>query len=424
VQLDDMAAGSILGTIGDDPPGPSTVDIRRAVLDGRRKRRLRRFAGMTSASAATALVLVAVWAVAGTRGDRDTPPPAGTGVSAASSASPAASPAASAAASPSAAREVAPDAPTSCKIKRLVTPDGRKMSLVTAMDPTGRYIAGRTYPAGSGDYHVVVWDRFSPTIVDMPGEDQSITEINSSGVGVGTSYGESPSTTAWLVRDGTVTKLPGGDNGEALAINEAGVAVGSVDGHPVIWRSVDAPPVRLPVPAGWKSGSAVDIDRDGTVLGTLDSNGKQTPYLWLPDGTGRPIPELAKAYAYSLSNGIVTVLKANDNASPNPGSGSDYSEDDSTAGTFDLRTRRFHLVPGFDGRPQDGNKYGWLIGIDPQGRGRLSTDKGSVVLPDLAFHTPDGLHNIPWVMSDDGRTIGGQSDTKDEVIHAVAWTCT
>jgi hypothetical protein len=46
-----------------------------------------------------------------------------------------------------------------------------------------------------------------------------------------------------------------------------------------------------------------------------------------------------------------------------------------------------------------------------------------VVLPALAAHEPGNLKNIATTVSDDGRTIGGQSDDSNEVIRAVVWRC-
>jgi uncharacterized membrane protein len=224
---------------------------------------------------------------------------------------------------------------------------------------------------------------------------------------VGTSYGADDTVTAWLYRSGKITMLPGGSGAEAEAINEAGVAVGSrAQRQPVVWRSVDAAPVELPLPAGARTGRAVDVDADGTVLGMLGSGPESQAYLWLPDGSGRAIPELTGAMVYALRDGIVSAM-VNEHAT-----------------TFDLRTRAIRTVDGLDHNADDVNGYGWLVGIDARGRGLLVTDRGPVVLPDLVFHTPGGMHDIPWVLSDDGRTVAGQSDTKDDVIHAVIWTCT
>jgi hypothetical protein len=45
------------------------------------------------------------------------------------------------------------------------------------------------------------------------------------------------------------------------------------------------------------------------------------------------------------------------------------------------------------------------------------------IRPDLATHEPNGLSTIPSAVSDDGRTIAGQSDDPTGTIQAVVWRC-
>ena len=45
-------------------------------------------------------------------------------------------------------------------------------------------------------------------------------------------------------------------------------------------------PTRLPVPPGAKGATAVDIDDDGTVVGTVAN---ELAYVWFPDGTHRTL---------------------------------------------------------------------------------------------------------------------------------------
>nr|BFE70800.1 hypothetical protein GCM10020092_041010 [Actinoplanes digitatis] len=68
------------------------------------------------------------------------------------------------------------------------------------------------------------------------------------------------------------------------------------------------------------------------------------------------------------------------------------------------------------------NAHGWQVGTDRQGRAVLVADR-TVVLPDLAAHEPNGLGNIASSVSDDGRTVGGQSDDATGTIQAVVWRC-
>jgi len=90
---------------------------------------------------------------------------------------------------------------------------------------------------------------------------------------------------------------------------------------------------------------------------------------------------------------------------------------------WNLRTGETRLLPDFGVRADNINRYGWQIGINAKGRAQFLADAGPVMLPELTPHQPGGLSNIPTTLSDDGKVIGGQSDDKDDVIHAVRWTC-
>jgi hypothetical protein len=69
------------------------------------------------------------------------------------------------------------------------------------------------------------------------------------------------------------------------------------------------------------------------------------------------------------------------------------------------------------------NAQGWEIGTDAQGRSVLDTGTATVLLPGLTAHTADGLSTIASTLSDDGRTIAGQSDDTTGAIQAVMWHC-
>jgi probable HAF family extracellular repeat protein len=90
---------------------------------------------------------------------------------------------------------------------------------------------------------------------------------------------------------------------------------------------------------------------------------------------------------------------------------------------WNLRTGDVREVTGLVGYASAVNRYGWQVGVDAQGRAVFRPDAGPVVMPDLAVHKPGGLSNIPTTVSDDGKVIGGQSDDRSGVIHAVLWTC-
>jgi hypothetical protein len=410
MRIDDDTAGLILRQLDDDPATPTTVDVARAVADGRRRHRARRVGGYAAAAGATALLLVGVSAAAGQWLGAEPPSPAG-----------------SAKQTP----PTTPVAPTKCVLGTLPLPDDRKMALVTGGDPTGRFLLGRTYPAtspvdGSMGLHVVIWDRLKPSIVAVPGDDQQLSDVNSKGVAIGSGWGQS-GTTAYFYRAGQVAKLPSGDGADVRAINDAGAAVGTRGDKPVVWRSVDKSPVELRLPSGAAMGAAFDIDEDGTVIGVVGKDlNTRRPYVWLPDGSGHdialpkgvPAPPTDKASKPGVkARGVPSAMVYNIRF------GWVTGRVNNTAVRWNLRTGETRLLPDLGGRADDVNRYGWQIGIDVHGRAQFIADAGPVALPELSPHKPSGLSNIPTTLSDDGKVIGGQSDDKDDVIHAVRWTC-
>ena len=70
------------------------------------------------------------------------------------------------------------------------------------------------------------------------------------------------------------------------------------------------------------------------------------------------------------------------------------------------------------------NKYGWVVGSDAKGNAVLVSDAGALTLPPLVKPV-QATDNIAYVVSDDGRTIAGQSILGDEArsVRAVVWHC-
>lgn len=186
-----------------------------------------------------------------------------------------------------------PAPPTGCVIERLPIPGEHPMSLVTGADPTGRFILGRSYPSrAAGAYPVLIWDDGRATRITLPGVDQSLTDVTTTGVAVGAGW-DDQGPEPYLVRNGRVTRLPVTGSANARAINEAGQIVGTRDGRqPVLWPAAGSAPVDLPLPGPDWRGEAVDIDEDGTVVGVISTADGRTEqgYLWLPDRTGRVLP--------------------------------------------------------------------------------------------------------------------------------------
>ncbi|MER7456302.1 hypothetical protein [Micromonospora sp. NPDC126480] len=406
----------LLRLLDHDPPGTSAVDVRRAMTEGRRRRRIRRAFTYAGAAGMSIAVVAGGTLAAGPlrtgTPDRWATAPAGVG------SSPSDAP-------PPVVTGDAPLAPTRCAISKLPVPDGVTMALVTGADPSGRILLGRSYPRG-GAYQVLVWVAGEPTKVRMPG-DQTLRDVTTDGLAVGTTYQrlgageEGFGPVPYAYSGGTLTRLRGVTFGEANAVNEAGKIVGRDErtDRPVAWTSPVSEAVPLPLPAGARSGTAHAVDEDGTVVGSVLTDGGRSgrPYVWFPDGTHRelPMPTTVGATdgrAFTIRNGWATGVLSKDPASS------------PSAVRWNVRTGEVRVFPEFNIRASTANAHGWQVGTDRQGRAMLLADGGPVTLPDLAKHEPGGLTNIAETVSDDGRTIGGQSDDASGTIRAVVWRCT
>ncbi|MFG3709163.1 hypothetical protein ACGF7U_31155 [Micromonospora sp. NPDC047670] len=422
----------LLRSLDDEPHSPSTVDIGRAIAAGRR-RRVRRRVGYAGAAAVTALAVAGTSVIAGVFEQA----PAHT---AATGAPRATVPAYTIPGTPG-WRAPAATPPTGCALERLPAPDNAPMALVSGADPSGRYLVGRSYPKAGG-YQAVIWHDGQARKVMLPGGDEELLEdVNSTGTAVGWSYaGGSEADTGpvpYVYRDGRVSELPGVRRGSAYAINDAGAIVGDDDSGraALVWPSATAQPIRLPLPAGASEVTAGDIDEDGTVVGNV--SGGQA-YVWFPDGTHRELPtpridgvQNPGSRVFAIRNGWATgVAGALDRAGTRPkadpsgaaGRGTDR-ENPVRVVRWNVRTGEVRVFGELQVQAGTVNAQGWLLGTDKQGRAVLVTDAATVVLPGLTAGRPDGLSTIATTVSDDGRTIGGQSDDASGTIQAVVWRC-
>ena len=209
----------------------------------------------------------------------------------------------------------------------------------------------------------------------------------------------------------------------------------------LVWPSATAQPIRLPLPAGASRASAHDIDEDGTVVGTMTISGQSTasasgvaptvPYVWFADGTHRPLPmptldgvQAATASVAGVRNGWAIGVASRDTKTRGAGSPGDADRAAATrAVRWNIRNREVRVFDDLGFGADATNPHGWQVGTDRQGRAVLLTDTAIVVLPDLADPPPGGLATIPSTLSDDGRTIAGQSDDATGKIQPIVWRC-
>jgi hypothetical protein len=408
VESEERYGVAVLRTLDVEPETASRVDVSRAVNDGRRKRRIRRWSRIGACAAVTAVAVASVPLVAGALAGED--PSAGDSI---------------AATPPPATAPPAATPPTACTVSRLPIPGGHPMALVTGADPTGRLLLGRAYPEGhSGAYPVVIWENGTPRTVSVPGKDQSLRDANTAGVAVGSGWHDA-GPLPYVYRNGKVSVLRGVATGEAVAINEAGVIVGegagSPDSVPVIWRSATEPATYLPVPSGW-TGNVVDISEDGSVLALLRANGEKVPraYLWGPDGKGRVLPQPSDGEyfrPYSIQRNWAFGVATSDEAFASGG-----RDRSLTPVRLDLTTGEYTRLADVSMMPSAANSSGWLVGSTDTGRAAFSAGQGMLTLPDMDNHK-SSTANIASTVSEDGRVVGGQADDANGVIQPVVWHC-
>lgn len=390
-----------LAEIGERTPTYDVLDS--AVAAAVRRKRRRRWTGSAAAFLAVATVATGMYALQDI--GRPTPNPT-------TAAAPSGSP------SPAVAK-----GPAGCTVSYLPVPPGYpKKSLVTGGDPTGRIQLGRVYPRGGA--RAVMWTDGVPAVIDLPGEDDSLYDVNSSGLAVGSSI-EGGRLVAWAYQNGRITRLAGRD-AAADAVNERGEIAGSVGEKPVVWRSMTGPPRPLSLPAGTEIGNARDIDDDGTVVGAAgpkyQPNGIDDgrAYAWGPDGVpqtlrlpetapeGKPTGSAATAVRNGWVSGVVTV---------NLDGG--FAID---SAVWNLGTGDAKLTPRL-GSKNAVNARGWLAGRGIDGL-MLVTGSREVQLPLPAGASYGRLEDVD-TLSDDGATVAGEVNPLNDIIHirALVWHC-
>ncbi|WP_157779176.1 hypothetical protein [Micromonospora sp. WMMA2032] len=398
----------LLREAGDEPPRGPRVDLGDALREGRRRRRRHR-----GAVAGGVAVAIALAAGATPLFLRPAPPPA-----------------------PSA---VPP--PTACTVAPLPLPEGTDGGAVSGGDRTGRWLIGSAARRGSDQQTAVLWH--GDRVTELPGALRHgvAAAVNSAGTVVGAADDR-----AYVVRDGRVDRLPGGDGLRPTAVDDAGRVVGErlqpvgrrVRPVPVLWASATSEPVDLALPGpGWE-GTAIGIAGDGTIIGTVSEEGLELTdgygpnlnrgYRWRPDGTGEFLPMPTTA-----GNGARGFLPRSVGGNWLLGSTPREQPRALYAPTLlDLRTGDFvapHTSAEFV--PVAVNSRGWTVGSYGQ---PVAHPTGALLTGSRLLHLPApepgvGLrHTVPWVVSDDGRIIAGEQlgDTDADpsaVGRPIRWLC-
>jgi hypothetical protein len=290
-----------------------------------------------------------------------------------------------------------------CQFNYLPVPDGTVNSFVDGGDPTGAYVAGSASVIGADGLRSrvnLLWTdgRFTEVRSSYAGG-AGLTDVNSSGVAVGTGRDGEARSHAFTYHQGVVRELPSPQPGlqtEAVAINSRGDVLGNVVDpdsdwfeRPVVWPAGRPGAVRLwPVE---EEVTAVDIDDDGTVV--AQPGGVASPsgaIVWRPDGT---VTELPPATAGATS--IVVATRHGWAA------GWENAPGASTALRWNLGTGSVTTVPevwlvsAVDGRGAVG---GQDFGLEPV----IVRRSGAVVHPSV----PEGLRGGVKVLAQHGLAYG------------------
>jgi hypothetical protein len=425
MESEEEYARRLLGPLAGELTEPSTVDLDRAILVGGRRWLRQRVATGTALAVATA-VAVAVVPMMVNRGSHGVLPEPGTSNSATPTVAQSATPA---------ERPPTPAVlPTDCRVRRLPTPPGTVVSTVSGGDSTGRYVVGRAHlKAAGGKVASLIWDNEHLTMVPTPDSEVILQSVNSHGTAVGNSFFKGRFT-PWIYENGVLRELPSvGMEAAASSINDNGVIVGVAYGPkgrqlgrgiPVVWRSSTTPLVALPLPAGAESGSAADVDTDGTIVGSFTSaDHRRIAYIWPPGGDGYPLAKPLVDGLMPTDSGVESIrdgwVIGNVEKVGGDGSNSRW------AARWDLRTGRSVAFRELPEGANAGNRVGMFVATDAKGRAVLSNGATTVTLPDVSPLTAlkNGLANVPRGVSDDGRIIVGQAIDATGNVQAVIWRC-
>lgn len=382
--MQDEWARSVLAEPGLGPEPPSTVDVGRAVADGRRRVRARRATGVAAVAAGTALAVMAIPAGLAPRG---------------------AGPA------PTASVEPHPSVPTACTVQTLPLPPGAQSAMVTDGEPSGRYLVGTALI--NDRLQSVRWDNGQPSVLPAAGSGEAgVIVVNATEtVAFTTVDGESGAVTSWLRRGTTVTSLPG--RHYVVDINARGDVLGAGKGgdSPVVWR---AGRYDRPEPlSGGPPVTARALDDDGIVVGGAEAVDGQRPVYWSPDGAVHALPTPTGYGPGGVASHVRGGLVAGRiNIGPEGTTGS-------RPAVWNLRTGAVTLVD----TPETIialNRHGWLVGVAADQK--LVAAFGAQPVP-LPLPAGAGDNSRAMSLSDDGRVIGGYAAVGDNRFTPVRWNC-
>jgi len=418
MDINEHNAADVLAPLLEATPAPPRIDLYEAIGTARRRRRVHRTVGAAGVIATVAVVAVAV--PLGINAMRTDAPPV---VAPATSAS--------ATSTPHPAATNAEPTSLSCSEHLLPVPDGVTMAIVggNGGDPSGRYLIGRSYPHGGNHEQPLIWDNGVPHKVPIKGDDADLDAITSNGTAVGESFsGQTQS--AFIYRDGKVSKLRGLTNVGPAAVNNAGVVAGTKNDNstnrPIVWRTPTSSATYLPLPGPSWRGSPDAVLDDGTIIGTVmptfDSMTSRT-IVWHTDGTFQFLPQPAVPGVTGINGFWIDDVRGN--IAIGRAVVATKEEEAFYSVAYDLDTGVATALGNLQFALAAGNANHWLVGstghITSPTPALWTPSTGIVKLPTLAKKTDIG--DEAAYISDDGSVIAGQNIDKNGVIRAVEWRC-
>lgn len=315
------------------------------------------------------------------------------------------------AAAGAAERKPAPSAKAAvdCEFEALDMP-GESDGIAVGVDSSGSFVLG----------HEVLWrdGEVADTVA------QSLHSINSSGLAVGTTWGEWQ---PYAYQDGQYWQLPGAGLAEATDVNDEGTIVGTrmekPDSgavlHPLVWPDARTEPVELDVPDGKERAVANAIDSDGTVYGyARGADGVALPYKWSPDGVPSELPlpsyhNIESAWITDASAGWVVGVAAKRN-------GMHRTLRWSPEGGEPERVGKEFFNDGGEAPFANVGANGWVLRPVSDIAGRLTVDGETVQLPVPAGYSDN---TTATDVSDNGHVVGRALDQSTGRYAPAVWTC-
>ncbi|MEV4134472.1 hypothetical protein AB0J72_20165 [Dactylosporangium sp. NPDC049742] len=310
-------------------------------------------------------------------------------------------------------------APEGCSVRSLPLPAGITGGSVIAADPTGRYVIGVPFPSDDMAPAVtILWTDGTPRLLPTG---FAGTAVNASGLVAGI-RDRLEARRAAVFRDGAVVDLPaptGATFSEAVAVNARGEIAGTayLPGTPdlsaraVVWPPGQGTPKLLQ--ASGKDTAAAGVADDGTVVGTIGT--REHPYRWTATGTGAALP-LPSGYRGGEGQ-AVTGDWAVGTASTSRGGedGKDELTAESVVVRWNLRTGA--LDHGMRIVPTSVSAAGALAGRVGRDEPGIWRDGAVVPLPMLT----GGTRGAAATIVGDGHTVAGWSATATGLPAPVIW---